>query len=98
MPVGSDFSNTAKNAARTGSAAADSKMTAEISEANQNASTDIAIGAMETANANQDKIAAASAANQTKALARSTMLQAIRDLVKDGKEGIKDAGEAGHKP
>jgi uncharacterized protein YdaT len=71
---------------------------AQASENSQNAATDTAIQSMETANANQNKMAAASANFQTQGLARSTMLQAIRDVVKDGKDVVKDGGEAGHKP
>ena len=76
----------------------DSAGVAQASENSQNAATDAAIGAMETANANGNKMAAASANFQTQGLARSTMLQAIRDVVKDGKDVVKDGGEAGHKP
>jgi hypothetical protein len=76
----------------------DSAGVAKASEESQNSATDTAISAMETANNNQNKMAAASAAFQTQGLARSTMLQAIRDVVKDGKDVVKDGGEAGHKP
>lgn len=61
-------------------------------------STDTAIATMAKANADQNKMAAASANFQAQGLARSTMLQAVRDVVKDGKDVVKDGGEAGHKP
>jgi hypothetical protein len=76
----------------------DSKGLAEAGETSQDASTDAAISAMSNANDNQNKMAAANAKFQTEGLARSTMLQAIRDIVKDGKDVVKDGGEAGHKP
>jgi hypothetical protein len=88
----------AKANARAKAAELDAKGLAEASETSQDASTDAAIGAMDTANRNQNRMAAASANFQTQGLARSTMLQAIRDVVKDGKDVVKDGGEAGHKP
>lgn len=53
---------------------------------------------IELASKNKDKLATANIDFQTQGLARSTMLQAIRDVVKDGKDIFKDGGEAGHKP
>ncbi len=84
--------------ARAQGAKLDSAGLANASETSQDATTDTAIKSMETANANQNKMAAASANFQSQGLARSTMLQAIRDVVKDGKDVVKDGGEAGHKP
>jgi hypothetical protein len=46
----------------------------------------------------QDRLAQLSMAMQAAAAARSMMMQAIRDFVKDAKDGVKDQGEAGHKP
>ena len=49
-------------------------------------------------NAIQDQMAVKSMEMQILAAARSMMVQAVRDLVKDAKDCIKDQGEAGHKP
>lgn len=50
------------------------------------------------ANDAQNQMAMLSAAMQTAGLARSMMMQALRDFIKDAKDTVKDQGEAGHKP
>ena len=50
------------------------------------------------ANEMQNRMAVVSAAMQVAALARSMMMQTLRDFVKDAKDTVKDQGEAGHKP
>lgn len=60
--------------------------------------SDGSIAIMAAANAEQNKMAAASAMFQTMGALRSMMMQALRDLIKDAKDTVKDQGEAGHKP
>ncbi len=50
------------------------------------------------ANEAQNRMAILSATMQVAALARSMMMQTLRDFVKDAKDVVKDQGEAGHKP
>jgi uncharacterized BrkB/YihY/UPF0761 family membrane protein len=53
---------------------------------------------MTKANEIQNRLAIVSATMQVAALARSMMMQALRDMIKDAKDTVKDQGEAGHKP
>ena len=50
------------------------------------------------ANDAQNRMAILSATLQVAALARSMMMQTLRDFIKDAKDTVKDQGEAGHKP
>jgi hypothetical protein len=54
--------------------------------------------AMTKANEIQNRLAIVSATMQVAALARSMMMQTLRDMIKDAKDTVKDQGEAGHKP
>ena len=54
--------------------------------------------AMTKANDIQNRLAIVSATMQVAALARSMMMQTLRDMIKDAKDTVKDQGEAGHKP
>ena len=52
---------------------------------------------MEMINKQQERMQIVSAKMELEAAGRSMVLQALRDMIKDQKEAVKDAGEAGHK-